>query len=64
MELDFDKLWGDALSTFHATTDKRLDDKLLPKMITIEDLKHELTKEQASFDEFRKRRQALVRFNR
>ena len=60
MATDFDKLWADALSAFFATTDTKLDDKLLPSMSSVDDLKFELSKRHESFLEFRKKKHDLV----
>jgi fungal STAND N-terminal Goodbye domain len=60
MATEFDQLWEDALSTFSATTDSKLDDISLPLLTTLDDLKLELNKRHESFSEFRKKRQHIV----
>lgn len=60
MATEFDQLWADALSAFSTTTDTILDDKSLPLLTTIDDLKLEISKRQESFSEFRKKKHEIV----
>jgi len=60
MSTNFDDLWKDALASFYATTDRKLDDTSLPLLTTLDDFKLELDRRQEKFTEFRKKRHALV----
>lgn len=60
MSTNFDEMWEDALASFYATTDRRLDDKSLPLITTLDELKLELSRKEESFTEFRRKKHALV----
>jgi hypothetical protein len=60
MSTNFDEMWADALASFYATTDRKLDDKSLPLIMTLDELKFELSRTEESFTEFRRKKHALV----
>lgn len=60
MSSNFDEMWKDALASFYATTDRKLDDASLPLITSLDDFKLELDRRQENFAEYRKKRHALV----